>query len=256
MKNEIDSKPNRLGPADAADILCLISNGYDSHVLAGSVYSSDKVLGYLQDVLCDKDNIFYGYFFGADLACFIHIKMLAQWVHLNHIVTVERYKGLGFASAMMNFIMEIANRENKGISLDVDSENFVVKSWYASLGFIEVNNEKKQLLAGKGQRCDLLKWILLDEKSSWSSYGVGFGRLQIEGVDLQIPVGVVSPATFNIDSSLLVEGVADYVLTQNKGCSIVAHGLHSLKNSEFFEKEWTTFRMEKLSSHYFFSSKF
>ena len=37
MKNEVDSEPNRLGPDDAAEVLDLISTGYEPHVLAGSL---------------------------------------------------------------------------------------------------------------------------------------------------------------------------------------------------------------------------
>lgn len=243
MKNEIDLEASRLGPDDAAEVLDLISTGYESHVLAGSVYSSDKALAYLRDAICDNDNHFYGYFWGKELACFIHLKMLKEWIHLNHIVTVDRCQGRGFASAMMSFILRIANSENKSVSLDVDSENSTVKSWYSSLGFSDIDSEKKQLLTVDGHECNFLKRVSLDENSPWSNYGVGFGQLQIDDVGLEIPVGVVSPCTFNIDSALLREGVADCILTQNRGCSIVAHGPDSLSDSEFFKKEWVTCRM-------------
>tara|TARA_R110000796_G_scaffold54365_1_gene127179 strand:+ start:40751 stop:41494 length:744 start_codon:yes stop_codon:yes gene_type:complete len=243
MKNEVDSEPNRLGPDDAAEVLDLISTGYEPHVLAGSVYSSDKALAYLRDVICDNDNHFYGYFLGNELACVIHLKILEEWIHLNHIVTVDHYKGRGFASAMMSFVLRIANSYNKSVSLDVDSENGTVKSWYASFGFMDVDSEKKQLLTSDGHECDFLKKVSLDDNGPWSSYGVDFGRLQIDNFGLEIPVGLVSPCTFNINSAFLREGVADYILTQNRGCSIVAHGPDSLSDSEFFKKEWVAYRM-------------
>ena len=237
------SAPVRLHPCNAQEVLRLISTNYKSRALLGSVYSNEKAIFYLRHLLGDSSNVFWGILKGEQLACFAHIKRLDQLNHLNHIITDLPYRGLGLGSALMKHILDYPICRNKCISLDVESRNYSALSWYKSLCFVHVDTVKKQLLASRGGDDQPLSRVTLDNYDNWLNYGFGYGQLHVACFDLTIPVGVVYPNTFNIESSLLIDGVADGILSQSKGCRVIAHGPHGLEDSKYFKIGWKILRM-------------
>ncbi len=87
------------------------------------------------DELTFEDNeVYYKIIFNSDMVGFIGIKNYEKDIYLYRFFINEEYRNQGIGTIALNKIIEMANKQNKDVSLEVVGDN-IAKKLYERLGF-------------------------------------------------------------------------------------------------------------------------
>lgn len=120
---------------DSSSISLLLQNTLTRVQTLGSVYSSPKLISYIEHTLAHDVFRYYGIKKGNIVVALIQFSETSDEIHLNNIVVDSNFRGLGLAKGLLDFLLEKANYAEKCLSLNVLESNLPATRLYNKLGF-------------------------------------------------------------------------------------------------------------------------
>ncbi len=129
----------RLQAEDAPLIVELHQSVFPQEKVLRTIYASPGISRYLANLMAlaelRHEHVFWGAWVGNDLVGYIHIREVADTLHLNYIAVAPAFRGKGIGSHMWKYLLLAAkNNGHKQVSLHVEEDNSIALDWYKRQG--------------------------------------------------------------------------------------------------------------------------
>lgn len=188
-------------------LLPLITTLFPPEYFIGSIYTSNKISAFLKTLEKSSTDFFFGSYINHELCGFIHLKLLKNSVHLNHIATMDNFKGRGVGNALIDFAKSFSKSKNKALSLHVDSRNSMARSWYEKIGFATKCKNTVSLLKNPFEEiAPCLELMTIHSRNSLDNFGFTYCDIKLDK-NTYCSLGLIEP-------NFIVFGNEQYALTR------------------------------------------
>jgi len=178
--------------------ICSLLQSSFINKLKGSIYTSPKIINYMHELLSSDVNTFWGLFFNGNIVGFLHAKQMNGSIHLNNIMILEEYQGVGSGGLLMKAFLEQSIETRSFMTLDVDSRNIKAVAWYKKLGFQEINKTYVYFLPSKNPPSVSFYDIFeIENLDAFNDFGFGFGSMKDQS---NSRVGLILPNIIRVEN--------------------------------------------------------
>lgn len=215
--------------------------------LIGSIYTSPQIGKYIKSIEVNSSELFYGAFYKGEFCGFIHLKLLKNSLHLNHIAVANKFEGNGVGAFLLQNAIDITKQYRTKLTLHVDSRNQKAWSWYKKKGFIEASREEKsKLFIHNCYALPNFETITFYKASDWANFGFTFCDLKFGNVIFK-EAGIIKPNFITLNSkhlALLENNFSDFLTFVNEhNFKVVVTGKIKIYE-RFIEEQWRSIFME------------